>query len=163
MAKPQPHQTPHGPVLILAVRHRPFEIATLVAVLFSTIVSLVNGPNQTQQAMNALVPGYTWIWTIGVTLGAGLALGSIPLRTPTCLLLERTGLWLLAAMFFAYAAISFIGFGLIAFSGSVLLLGFGIAAVLRIGQLTNDIRTLKGLPRQLTEMRGPVPDDEPHR
>jgi hypothetical protein len=147
---PSPHDTPSGPVLVLAVRHRPFEIAVLFAVMFSTIVNLVKGPNQTMSAFNQLIPGYTWVWTIGVLAGASLALVAVIVKTPTCLLLERAGLCLLAALFLAYGVVSILLFGVVGFSGANLLLAFGLAAIFRIFQLTKDIRTLKGISHRLT-------------
>jgi hypothetical protein len=137
--------TQRGPILVLAVRHRPFEIATLLTVFLSTVINLVTGNTQTLRAINTLLPGYEWVWSIGVLIGSGLALLSAFLSIPNNLLLERIGLFLLGMLFFGYAVVAITVIGLIGFSGAFFLLMFGGACAFRVIQLNRDIRLLKGM------------------
>lgn len=134
-----------GPILVVAVRHRPFEIAILVSMLASTLISMVSGPSMALRAINNYLPGYIWIWYVGVTLGSGIALTSAFLKTPTCLLLERIGLFLLGMMFAGYSVVTLIIFGLNGFGTGLLLFMFAIASAFRVKQLTADINLLKGI------------------
>jgi len=132
------------PVVILGVRHRPFEIATLFAVLFSVLVNVIKGPSAVMAAIDAILPGYMIVWYCGVVLGSIAALVAAFLKVPSCLMWERTGLCLLGMFFLAYGTTSLLVFGLTGLTGANLLFAFSVAALVRVVQLTRDLRALKG-------------------
>lgn len=141
--------TRRGPILVVAVRHRPFEISILITVLASAIINLVNGPSMTMQSISELIPLYEYIWPIGVGLGSIIGLTAIFVKQPTALLWERLGLFILATFFTGYSIAAIITLGLVGFSGALFLLMFAIAAVFRIRQLTADIELIKGMSSEV--------------
>jgi hypothetical protein len=111
----------------------------------SVVINLVTGPTQTQRNVDSLLPGYGWVWYIGVLIGAGLALSACFMGIPTCLLIERIGLVLLSALLTGYSIVAIIVLGLVGFSGAFFLLMFSAAGVARIFQINSDVHILKNL------------------
>lgn len=134
-----------GPILVVAVRHRPFEIAVLLAVLLSTAINLFVTPTRTLQAINTLLPGYSWVWSVGIIIGSIITLSACFMTIPNTLLVERIGLYLLGMLFSGYSIVAILVLGIIGFSGAFFLLTFALACIFRIRQLNSDIRQLKTL------------------
>lgn len=131
-----------GTLLILSGRHRPLEIAVLLASLFTGLLGLFGTSTRTVSAIDLMLPGYGWVWFAAITLGSTIALGSLPLKIPSSLIWERIGLSILATFFLGYtfAALTFAGGSGI--RGSVYLLAFGLGALFRGWQISRDLKKL---------------------
>lgn len=137
------------PLLILSARHRPLEIAVLLASLLTGVFGLFSSSSgQTVSSIDRILPGYGWVWYAGISLGALVALVSIFMSIPSSLLWERIGLSILATFFigFAFAAITFAGApGL---RSSLFVLAFGLGALFRARQITQDLRMLENAVKE---------------
>lgn len=137
------------PLLILSARHRPLEIAVLLASLLTGVFGLFSSTSgQTINSVDRILPGYGWVWYVGITLGALTALVSIFMSIPSSLLWERIGLSILATFFigFSFASVTFAGAA--GLRGSLFLLAFGLGAVFRARQITQDLRMLENAVKE---------------
>lgn len=134
------------PILILSARHRPIETSFLIASLLLGVFGLIR-PAATVRELDQVL-GFGWLWYVGITVGALIGLSSLFLQMPSNLIWERIGLVTISTFFLGYSFAATTFFGLAGFHGSILIITFGIGALLRAWQITRDLRLLENATRR---------------
>lgn len=139
---------PRGKSLVIqSARHRPFEIAILTAATLTGVFSFFTPKSPSILAMEASIPYYGYVWSIGLILGGGLGLASLLMKIPSTLLVERISMSLLSTLFLAYAfsAVFILGISLGSVGGLLNLLAFGGGALARAFQISRDLKNIQGV------------------
>lgn len=132
----------------------PHKIFLLVACVLAGVIGLFF-PHTHAQSIEAAFHGNSLlIWYTGLLIGGVLGLAGVFRRTITGVLIEQSGMLLLAGLMLSFAVAAIAYSGVRGIVGLTILTGFGIANIVRAWQIRHDLtlirRYLAALPAPTT-------------
>jgi hypothetical protein len=132
---------PYRKALNIHCGNQPFEVALLVTCVLTGVTGLLTG--NAAPVLQQVLGDHVWVWHAGLVVGSAVTLVAVFLRLPMTLVVERVGMIWLATLFLAYgAAILLLSTATVATAGGITL-GFGLASIARVVQITNDLGRLR--------------------
>lgn len=129
--------------LTLSSGRQPFEVLLLVACVLTGAVGVVV-PGAGSPTIDRFVPQpFTTLFYVALFGSAAVSAVGVSLRLPTSLLVERIGMVVLSALLLIYGIAVYALHGPAVGIGGVIIIAFGVAAMLRCAQITRDLRKLK--------------------
>lgn len=155
--------TPVKPLVLTSGRANPFEVLLLVACTFTGVFGLV-APGSGSRTIDQFIPHpWTVVFYAALFVSAALALAGVFLRMPLALLIERVGMAVLSSLLLVYGLAVYALHGLSVGVAGAIILSFGVAAVLRVVQISRDLAALRVALRHSAKSSDPLLADPEQR